>query len=511
MLFNSYIFILVFLPITLTMYFFLRKAGKWQLGISMLVIASLFYYGWWNPAYLILIGGSIVVNYSLGIGLNRTREVFAGKSLLFFGVAANLLLLGYFKYIDFSISSINALLGTEIELLRVALPLAISFFTFQQIAFLVDTYRGETSEYNFLDYCLFVTFFPQLIAGPIVHHREMLPQFSTNYDKRVLAEDLSVGTTLFAFGLFKKVILADNLALFANPVFDGSAGGDVPTMFNAWVGITAYTLQLYFDFSGYSDMALGLGRMFGIVLPINFNSPYQATSVVDFWRRWHITLSRFLRDYLYIPLGGNRKGPARRYINLMLTMLLGGLWHGAAWTFVVWGFLHGFYLCVNHVWDMVCKRFNLQWWGPAWSGVFVARLLTLLAVMVGWVFFRAPTFDGAWAMLQGMMGMGGFGVDTSVTVSVIPLIVEPAAYWYVPTLMIGLLAWVWFLPNSNQILYRQEMPTEYQTQIEHLNPKSLLGRFYWRVNLWWAIVIALILVVCLNQLSKPSDFIYYIF
>ncbi|MGR9037820.1 MAG: MBOAT family O-acyltransferase, partial [Gammaproteobacteria bacterium] len=350
MLFNSYGFIFLFLPVVLTVFFMIGKKEHHSIAIAWLVGASLFFYAWWNPAYLGLMLGSILFNYAIGISLSSDEFKSSRKGILIIGITANLALLVYYKYANFFVDNLNALFGRFLYLDTVILPLAISFFTFQQIAYLVDTYKGETKELNFLHYCLFVTFFPQLIAGPIVHHREMLPQFERDSLYSINVKRHAVGYTIFAFGLFKKLVLADGIAAYAIPAFQAADAGIQLTLFEAWTGALAYTFQLYFDFSGYSDMAIGLAMMFGIRLPLNFNSPYKATNIIEFWRRWHMTLSRFMRDYIYIPLGGNKKGLVGRHLNLMITMLLGGLWHGAGWNFMFWGGLHGFYLIANHFW-----------------------------------------------------------------------------------------------------------------------------------------------------------------
>lgn len=352
MLFNSYTFLFLFLPVTLLVFFRLGKyshplAGLW------LFVASLFFYAWWNPAYVGLLLASIAFNYAVGRAL--VKEQSSGrakvkKSVLIFGLVTDLGLLAYFKYANFFVSSTDALLGQGWQLDPIILPLGISFFTFTQIAFLVDAYRGEIKEANFIHYGLFVTYFPHLIAGPVLHHKEMMPQFARATTYRLHWENFALGFTLFSIGLFKKVVLADGIAPFANALYSAASHGTVLTFLEAWAGALAYTFQLYFDFSGYTDMALGISCLFGVRLPVNFNSPYKAVNIIDFWRRWHMTLSRFLRDYLYFPLGGNRKGPVRRYMNLIATMLLGGLWHGAGWTFVLWGGLHGLYLVINHAW-----------------------------------------------------------------------------------------------------------------------------------------------------------------
>ncbi|MCJ8268607.1 MAG: MBOAT family protein, partial [Psychrosphaera sp.] len=387
MLFNSYIFIFAFLPMVLVGYHLLGKTGHNRLSLSWLVTASLCFYAWWNPYYLGILVASVTFNYAFGIALINK----ASKLVLTCAVAANLACLGYFKYANFFIDNINLLTTNNYHLEHIILPLAISFFTFQQIAYLVDAYRGLTKDTSFLHYSLFVTFFPQLIAGPIVHHKEMLPQFSNNLIYKLKANHLAVGFTIFVIGLFKKVVLADNIALHATPIFDAAENNIALTFFEAWVGALAYSLQLYFDFSGYSDMAIGLARMFGIILPVNFYSPYKANSIIEFWRRWHITLSKFLREYLYIPLGGNQKGQLRRTINLLVTMLLGGLWHGAGWTFVLWGAMHGLFLSINHGWNKVTNKSSSQRLGRK----VIVRIITFAAVVIAWVMFRAETVTGA--------------------------------------------------------------------------------------------------------------------
>ena len=339
MLFNSFEFIFIFLPIVFFGYFSLCS---WRLTVASklwLVSGSLFFYGWWNPLYLPLILTSALVNYAVGRRLSGPApEWVTQRTLLIIGIAFNLSLLGYFKYTDFLIGNVNALFSTGVPLTRIALPLAISFFTFQQIAYLVDSYRYEAREYDLLNYLLFVTFFPQLIAGPIVHHREMMPQFASRRHMVKRYRNIASGLFIFGIGLFKKVVLADTFAEWANPGFD-----TLPalSLVDAWATSLSFSFQLYFDFSGYTDMAIGGALLFNIRLPVNFDSPYKAVSIQDFWRRWHVTLSRFLREYVYVPLGGNRAGGFRTNVNLSAVFLLGGLWHGASWMFIIWGALHG--------------------------------------------------------------------------------------------------------------------------------------------------------------------------
>jgi alginate O-acetyltransferase complex protein AlgI len=398
-IFSSYEFIFAFLPVALGSFLLLSRFALFRLAMAATIFFSLFFYAWWNPSYVFLIVALMIFSYGVGryIFLDRPGRKFA----LIFGISVNLAVLAYFKYADFFVGTLNDLGGFGIPLPRVILPLAISFFTFQKIAFLSDVYSGKVSRLNILDYCLFVLFFPQLIAGPIVHYRELKPQFGQLRVSGPLAENIAVGLAFFLIGLGKKVIIADSVARYSTPIFDLAAAGGNVSFAEAWLAALAYTCQLYFDFSGYSDMAIGLARMFSIRLPINFSSPYKSLSIIEFWRRWHITLSTFLRDYLYIPLGGNRKGPGRRYVNLMLTMLLGGLWHGAGWTFVIWGGLHGLYLAVNHLWrEMGLLRF----WYDSRTYKAASFLLTFWCVVAAWVVFRAPGIGSASVILTAMIG-----------------------------------------------------------------------------------------------------------
>jgi len=404
-LFNSYTYILFFLPLVVAGYFSVnrRKGERW--AIVWLVAASLLFYGWWKPVYLPLLLFSIGFNFWVGCHLPRAAER-RRRALLRLGITVNLGLLAYFKYAGFVVANVNTLFDTDFAVGPIVLPLAISFFTFQQVAYLVDSARGLTKEYDFWRYSLFVAFFPQLIAGPIVHHAEVLPQFADEKRHRKIAENLVVGIVIFVIGLWKKVMVADTVAGYATPVFTAVEQGYGPTVVEAWTAALAYALQIYFDFSGYSDMAIGSARLFGIRLPLNFHSPYKADNIIEFWRRWHMTLSRFLRDYLYIPLGGNRKGTLWRFVNVFITMFLGGLWHGAGWNFIIWGVLHAAYMFVNHLWHRIVPAAG----GKHWWSVAAARVCTLVAVIVAWVFFRAETLAGALRMLKGMAGGNGMVV-----------------------------------------------------------------------------------------------------
>ena len=391
MLFNSYAFIFIFLPTSFFIYFFLLEKRLITGAKGFLVFTSLFFYSWWNIAYLPIILSSMLFNYVIGNSLNENFKQIRihKKSLLTFGAVANLSLLGYFKYTDFFLENFNLLFDGSVPLLHLALPLAISFFTFQQIAYLVDSYRGETAEYDFLNYALFVTFFPQLIAGPIVHHAEMMPQFASKWNLVKNYKNITIGLFIFSIGLFKKVVIADSFSHWVTLGFDTSEKLD---FYTAWATSLSYTFQLYFDFSGYTDMAIGAALLFNIKLPINFNSPYKALNIQDFWRRWHITLSRFLRDYIYIPLGGNRVGNFRTYANLMATFILGGIWHGAGWTFVFWGFLHGFGLVIHRFWKL------LDFTMPK----ILAWIITFNFINITWIFFRAKEWEDAIKVIKGM-------------------------------------------------------------------------------------------------------------
>ncbi|MBY0572714.1 MAG: MBOAT family protein [Undibacterium sp.] len=396
MIFSSAQFILLFLPTTLFLYFLLNRLRLVQAGKVWLVAMSLLFYGYWSVAYLPLLLGSISFNFIVGRQLAGTstpvRTLFSRRFILTTGVVANLALLGYFKYTEFLIGNLVDIFKLPLAIPHILLPLGISFFTFTQIAYLVDSYRRDVKEYDFINFALFVTFFPHLIAGPILHHREMMDQFKSRWTLAVRYRHIVLGLFIFSLGMAKKVIIADTFAIWANEGFDGVAGLD---FFAAWGSSLSYTFQLYFDFSGYCDMAMGASLLFNIWLPINFNSPYKALDIQDFWRRWHMTLSRYLRDYLYIPMGGNRCSPMRSYLNLMATFLLGGLWHGASWMFIIWGGLHGLALVIHRIWG----RFNLR------LPTSLAWLITFLFINITWVFFRAKDLTSARRMLGGMLNL----------------------------------------------------------------------------------------------------------
>lgn len=514
MLFNSYSFILVYLPVTIFGFFLAGRLGK-AVGSGWLAGSSLFFYAWWDYRYLFLLVASICVNYVIGGYIARHSASTKGRIALTMAIAANLLLLGYYKYADFFLSSSNSILGTDWPILGIILPIGISFFTFTQIAFLADAYAGKVTEYRFIYYVLFVTYFPHLIAGPVLHHKEMMPQFDEGRNYRPDAANFAIGLTIFAIGLAKKVLIADNLAGYAAPVF--APGSDSPSFFFAWGGALAYTFQLYFDFSGYSDMAIGLSRIFGVRLPLNFSSPYKSHNIAEFWRRWHMTLSRFLRDYLYIPLGGNRHGTVRRQTNLITTMVLGGLWHGAGWNFVIWGGLHGGFLVINQLWQTLCRRIPFSL--PPQPSRFLGVALTFLCVVFAWVYFRAPDLSTANRLISGMLGGFGAALPDSILSRFGPLqaVIESLGIRsYLGGGAIFVETWCWvavggviaFLaPNTQEIMGRFDpaLPEE------RCAKSSSAVRFAWEPRRRNAIVIGLLLAFGMLALSRPTEFLYFQF
>jgi D-alanyl-lipoteichoic acid acyltransferase DltB (MBOAT superfamily) len=524
MLFNSYEFIFAFLPIVCIVYFATARSSQ-SAAALWLAAASVFFYGWWNPKFVALLLASVCFNYGAGRVISRAGNGRARMALTL-SIVVNLGVLGVFKYANFFVSTLNNA-GAQFSLLDIILPAGISFFTFTQIAFLVDSYRGIAKEYNFIHYLLFVTWFPHLIAGPVLHHKQMMPQFRHAATYRINIEHVAVGLSIFILGLSKKVLIADNLAEYATPVFKAAGDGNTLMLFEAWVGALAYSLQLYFDFSGYSDMAVGLSLLFNVRLPLNFDSPYKAVNIIDFWRRWHMTLSAFLRDYLYVPLGGNRKGPARKYVNLMATMLLGGLWHGAGWTFVLWGGLHGLYLMINHGWLGLKARLGLG------DGGYFARLfagaLTFLAVVVAWVFFRADSLTTAQSILAGMAGMNGLSLPASLADRLEPVIgklpylsvIFNGAFPNTHLSTGGAIAsiafgctLVWFFPNVREIMLRYK-PTWDDVAGKHpVEPASqgfVARRLNWQPSPVYAIPLGILFFACVVSLTKVSEFLYFQF
>ena len=480
MLFNSLEFLLVFLPLTVAGYWLLR--GRVALG--WLAVMSLVFYGWWNPAYLWLLSGSIAANYGFGWAIGRSGASLTRRAIAACGIGLNLALIGYFKYANFFLDAADRLLGTDWQIPAVVLPLAISFFTFQQIAYSIDAARDRLPPYRPLDYMLFVVFFPQLIAGPIVHHQEVVRQFDRERSRQT-PHPIALGLTIFTLGLVKKIWIADPLATIATPLFDAARDGQILTTIEAWSAALFYTFQLYFDFSGYSDMAIGAARLFGIVLPLNFNSPYKASNISDFWRRWHITLSNFLRDYLYIPLGGNRSG--NPFVNVAVTMLLGGLWHGAGWTFVAWGGLHGLYLGAHRAWRALRKNEAETPWSRALSWA-----ATFLAVMLGWVVFRADRLATAGSMLRSMLSAAPFG--------------EPSLLH--AAIATSLFAVVLMCPNTLEIAHRDRPALGVEER--HL---SASPRLTWRPHPAIGALLGVVIFLALQTLllAPESEFLYFQF
>lgn len=496
MLFTSFQFLFIFLPISVGLFFLLAHFRFTKAATVLLITASLAFYSYWDITYLPLLLASIAFNYFVGSKIERNRS----KTLLFFGVAVNLALLGYFKYTGFFFSSLNNGLDLGLHVPDIILPLGISFFTFTQTAFLVDAYRGETAKYDILTYSLFVTFFPHLIAGPILYHKDVIPQFFRKRNFIFSQKNFALGITIFILGLCKKVLIADRISPWVWNIFSNS---QQVSLVEAWVGALSYTFQLYFDFSGYSDMAIGLGLMLNIRLPINFNSPYKATSIADFWRRWHITLSTFLRNYLYIPLGGNRHGEFNRMRNLLLTMLLGGLWHGAGWTFIIWGTLHGIFLVINHTW----RKTGMKLPKP------LCWLMTFNAVVLAWVFFRADSVKQALNIVGAMFGLQGIVIPMGFAKYLGFLKSYGVQFGLLPHIkgnveiiaLTALILIVLFVPNVLQFVgYREKETTKAPSAEAKSHGPFTMGRAI-------ALGVVMFFILKLLLINPPSDFLYFQF
>lgn len=485
MLFNSIGFLFLFLPVTVLGYFLFARRSQF-VAASWLGLASVFFYSWWDYHYIPLLIGSIVFNYWVSWKISGTLQPRA-KYWLVTGLSVNLILLGYFKYADFVILSMARATGWSLDALEIVLPIGISFFTFTQIAFLVDTYQGKVNERRFVHYLLFVTYFPHLIAGPVLHHKEMMPQFADARNYRPWIANIAIGSAIFFVGLAKKVLIADSLSPHASELFSQQG---MPSLLVAWRGVLAYSFQIYFDFSGYSDMAIGLSRIFGVQLPMNFDSPYKAANISEFWRRWHMTLSRFLRDYLYIPLGGSRRGKLRRYVNLMTTMLLGGLWHGAGWNFIIWGGLHGMYLVIQHAWAALSNRFT----GDSDAVVMriFGRVVTFVAVCFAWAFFRSPDLLIAMDVVRGMVGLHGVGLP------------EAAEVWFG---ILGAASIAFFSPNTQEIVGRY-LAVAKAGEIARDSRGAALFR---PVHIILPVALGIVAALSLMNLSRPSEFLYFNF
>jgi D-alanyl-lipoteichoic acid acyltransferase DltB (MBOAT superfamily) len=540
MLFNSYEFLFAFLPVTLLVFLLLGRASR-NLALGWLIVASLIFYAWWRPINVPIIGISLAVNFTLARWLQHTDErrsrwrVF----ILTLGIVFNVVFLGYFKYSNFILSAVNDLTGTDFVLIHIVLPLGISFITFQKIAFLVDVQAGRVESFTLRDYLLFVLFFPQLIAGPIVHYREMMPQFHSNpcrFDK----EAMGVGLTMITFGLFKKVVLADGMASYVTPIYTLASGGAAISLIPAWVAAIGFTLQLYFDFSGYSDMAAGLARCFGVRLPLNFYSPLQAGSVIDFWSRWHVTLTRFLTAYLYNPLVlwltrrrfarglpglGGRNASLGAFLQLLagptlLTMFISGFWHGAGYLFILWGLLHGVYLVINHAWRLVgpklwaSKESYLRFMRP------VGFVLTFFAVALGMVLFRSPTVHVAVDVFRGILGLHGVEFPRVLAEKLaargLPLHFVSIAEGLSTKDFLAMLLWTLVLllialtlPNSIQIMARHQPVLGAMERPANTGLARLAMN--WNPTLGWAIVMSLMAAAAIMRVGGPSEFLYWQF
>jgi alginate O-acetyltransferase complex protein AlgI len=517
MLFISFEFIFYFMPLFLAGYFLLGRIGTQTAWF--LIACSLFFYGWWEYKQVAILILSVVINYLVYLQIIAPDRADGGRRPLIAGLVFNLGVLAYFKYAAFMMSILYAAAGIIHSSKTDYLPLGISFFTFTQIMFLVDIYRQPRRDVSFRDYFAFVTFFPHLIAGPLLHHSRIIPQLKCEQTYCWSSSAFATGLTLFVIGFFKKVILADSLASHSDLVFAAAANGTQVPFFAAWSAALSYTFQLYFDFSAYCDMALGLSKMINIRMPINFFSPYKAASIREFWRRWHITLSFFLRNYLYIPLGGNRGSPRRRLINLMATMVLAGLWHGAGWTFVMWGALHGFYLAVNHVWRAL--GFGLA--RPlGWA-------LTFTAVVIGWVVFRAETMSAALNVLSGMIGLHGISVPASWT-TIVPsylvgmfrfidpgVVPTAAAAALIPSvrdvaLVMGVSIVAFGLPNAAQFMWLFRPGLNINRAKRTIHRRAIL--LLWHPTISWSLAMSVLaaaaFIVAFNR-QVEVKFLYFQF
>jgi alginate O-acetyltransferase complex protein AlgI len=502
MLFNSYSFLLVFLPAALFVFYGLRHFGWLSASVASLTLASIAFYAYWKPPDTLILLGSIGFNFLVSKHLVRLDGP-RSRMFLILGVCGNLSVLFYFKYFNFFVSNVAAAGGFEYAARAIVMPIGISFFTFTQIAYLVDCFRSRTSEQNLVKYALFVSIFPHLIAGPIIHHAQMRPQFDAIARRPIDSELIKMGIVIFVIGLAKKVLLADNLVAGADLVFNAADHGMAPGFTTAWMGVLSYTLQIYFDFSGYSDMAIGLALLFGLRLPVNFDSPYKSRSIIEFWRRWHITLSTWLRDYLYIPLGGNRHGELMRLRNIFITMFLGGIWHGAGWTFVIWGALHGSYIVANHALLLRAARGARPQTMSSISSTLAAagkQALTLLLVMLAWVFFRAKSVAGAWLVLRGMTA----GTASSGSA----LAAGPTLYlWIVLGAAIAL-----FAPNTQQLARYTEKLNEPLRLASTPAFSSLFSRTPTLASTpAMSVIFGLLFAIAFAQLWRPAIFIYFNF
>lgn len=507
MLFNSYAFIFIFLPIAVMGFYYLARVKR-DYSIIWLVFCSLSFYAYWKPAYLILILLSISINYSLGEVVSKNTlyklKKPQRKHFLTLGVVFNLTLLGYFKYANFFVDNVNLISGSQIHLEAIILPLAISFFTFQQIAYLVDAFRGNIPHGRLLDYCLFVSFFPQLIAGPIVHHQELVPQFKSNSDKSydVIKTNLIIGFSFFVIGLFKKTIIADSIANYVDPVYlDAAAGVGIATL-SAWLATFAYAFQIYFDFSGYSDMAIGLGLMFGIHLPFNFNSPYKARNYFEFWQRWHMTFTRFMRSHVYLPLARSRRFKFPHMMALALSVILGGFWHGASMTMVLWGVLVAMIMIVNHYWHVFRRCLGHDLSQHTSVGIFLSIVVTFSAGTLSRVLFRSENMTSVEGLFYSLLGQkGSLDIPSNMTYDIY--------IWFV-----FLIVLCWFMPNTQQLFKRYDTGIDpYAFNNTHMSTRInyFVDKMVFSFKPLWLIFIGFITTFALMGIMRTQSFIYFQF
>ena len=513
MYFNSFEFIFIFLPLTLIIYFLVSKLKSHRLMIFWLIFASLFFYGWWNFKYLTLIIVSILINLFFSSILIRKQS----KIVLTIGILVNLIILGYFKYANFFLDSINNLTGTDFTLTKVILPLGISFFTFQQVTYLVDTYLKKVEKFNVTKYFLFVTFFPQLIAGPIVHHKEMMPQFENNLIKNFTINNFSIGLTTFVLGLFKKIVIADNIALYSDPIFFASSNGLMLTFFEAWGGAIAFMLQLYFDFSGYTDMALGIALLFGITLPINFASPFKSKNISEFWRCWHITLTRLIRNYIYLPVSLNlTRYSYSKSFGVTMTFFLSlvipttfaffcvGLWHGAGWNYILFGLLNGFYIIIFNIWQNFSNNYlklNLK---NNFIFDLCKRLFVFALVTFSFVLFRASDLESANEILKAMLGFNGIQFFDIFRIG------EFATNTYQGVFnIIILLTIIFYFPNTQDFVFN-ENKSAFNTE-NKLFKKNKNIFIKWKPQIIWGLGFALIFIFSIMFVSNTNEFLYFEF
>lgn len=495
--FNSLLFLFLFLPITLLGFYLINRKGSYKWSFIWLVGASIIFYGFWNLVLTGVLFGSVLTNYVLARFINSSQgNKVNSKKILYFGIICNLGVLIFFKQFGLYGGSLTQEFSPTYSL-NVIIPIGLSFFIFQQIIYLVEVWRGKVDGNYFWNYFLYVVFFPQLLSGPIVRPNEFFPQLSGKNFFKLKADQIAAGLTIFSCGLFKKVVLADGIARYSNSAFDAVSEGAVLSLMEAWSGTLSFTLQVYFDLSGYSDMAVGLGCLFGIRIPINFESPYKASSLIEFWHRWHMTLSRFVRDYIYIPLGGNRRGSLKRTGNIFIIMVIGGAWHGMGATFVVWGIFHGGFLALNHFWRQLQNLLGYSLERKNLIYEISGCMITFLTVAVLWVLFRAENLDVAVSIIQSL-----FGFHTSPGADFNNIKISEDRLWF-------LIFIVWFCPNMREIMSKYYERKNFDTK-QH---NSIVGRrwYHWYPNTWWAALTTILFIMSLLEITNSKQFIYFQF